>query len=44
VPHLIPGLLGFACFSAVFAITAFVLKSSELAELTGALQRRLARK
>lgn len=44
LPHAIPGLLGFACFSGVFAIAAFILKSSELAELTGVLQRRLARK
>jgi putative peptidoglycan lipid II flippase len=44
LPHVVPGLLGFACFSGVFAIVAFLAKSSELAELTGALQRRLARK
>lgn len=44
LPHTIPGLLAFACFSGVFVIAALLLKSSELSELTGALQRRLARK
>jgi putative peptidoglycan lipid II flippase len=44
LPHAIPGLLAFACFAAVFVIAALLLKSSELGELTGALQRRLARK
>ncbi|MEO7113298.1 MAG: murein biosynthesis integral membrane protein MurJ [Polyangiaceae bacterium] len=44
VPRAIPGLLAFACFCAVFVIAALLLKSSELGELTGALQRRLARK
>jgi putative peptidoglycan lipid II flippase len=44
LPHAIPGLLAFGCFSALFVIAALLLKSSELGELTGALQRRLARK
>jgi putative peptidoglycan lipid II flippase len=44
LPHALPGLLAFACFAAVFVIAALLLKSSELGELTGALQRRLARK
>ena len=44
VPHALPGLVGFACFCAVFAIAALLMRSPELAELTGALRRRLTRR
>ena len=44
VPHAVPGILGFGCFCVVFAISAHTMRSPELALLTGALQRRLARR
>jgi putative peptidoglycan lipid II flippase len=43
LPRALPGFVAFALFCAVFAIAAFLMRSPELAELTGALRRRLAR-